>query len=754
MNHNNIIFRKKHLLTSKVITNKDISMVFRNIFIISFLFLSFPTLSKNSSIGPSVDELLAKKVSATKLFSSNAVILSRRGKVTIDANGFETSHYYNAIYIVNDTAIKDYSKLISPFNSYYQEKQIDFARVITPDGSVIEMQEDAITLVSANNDDYFDEGKQYEFALPQLKAGSIIEYQATTQQIKPYINKEWFSSINFHYIKSLPNINWLRIDPVLETINTITLPNEIDISIVNYNIDIEPKITRNAKGKTYTWKTTNQPEVVLEVEMPSLDDILPSVHLSTIKDWNVINSWFNELYLPTQEFDNAIKNVANTLFQQDMSEYDKVKAVFEYIQKNVRYIGAHVNRGGYQPHLASEVLNQAYGDCKDQTVLIIALLKQAGITAYPAMINTYPGAKFDDQLPMLNFDHMITYVETKTDTYWLDTSGQTGKFPGISLNLEGKKSFVVTENSGKIVRLPTTTSADNIATVNINFSLDKKILNAQVSLDLVGHVETNLRNFIQFSPNTLTAAEQIISPLFYNKRISNFKNSNPIDITEPFTLSANFNDIVEITSQVDNFRYSYDFTSILIAFTALHNLAPVDARKLDFKVMQPITVVVNSFYPKLWPNAKVVFSQPAQNIENKYFELTHKVNKKKDGIYLTSTFILPKQVIKVEDYADFHQQVKDFTQHSQSLFVYQNAKGAGENTTVNGSDITSKIQQTKKLLENSQFSEALIIIKEVIAIAENNAQAQYLFGLALGFTGDDIQSEQAFERAEELGYQL
>ena len=37
---------------------------------------------------------------------------------------------------------------------------------------------------------------------------------------------------------------------------------------------------------------------------------------------------------------------------------------------------------------------------------------------------------------------------------------------------------------------------------------------------------------------------------------------------------------------------------------------------------------------------------------------------------------------------------------------------------------------------------------------ENNAQAQYLLGLALGFTGDDIQSEQAFARAEQLGYQL
>ena len=731
-------------------------MVLRGIITIflGFFCLSLPVFAQTTSIGPSVEELLVKRELATKSFSSSAIILSRRGELTIDKNGFEKSHFYNAIYIVDETAVKDYSKLTSAFNSYYQEKQIDFARVITPDGKVIEMQEDAITLVSSNNDDYFDEGKQYEFALPQLKAGSIIEYQATTQQIKPYIDKEWFSSISFHFVKFLPSVNWLRIDPVLETINTITLPKETDLAIVNHNIEITPEVTQNANSKTYKWQSKNQPGLVLEMEMPSLDDILPSVHLSTMKQWSTVNNWFNELYLPTQKADSSVEALAATIFKPEMTEFEKVKGVFEYIQKNVRYIGAHVNRGGYQPHLASEVLSQAYGDCKDQTVLIIALLKQADIKAYPAMINTYPGAKFNDDLPMLNFDHMITYVETKTDNYWLDTSGQTGTFPGISLNLEDKKAFVVTEKSGEILTLPATTSADNIATVNIDFSVDETALNARVSLDLVGHVETNLRNFMQFSPNALSAAEQIISPLLFNKRISDFENSDPLDIAKPFTISANFNDVVEITPEIDNFSYSYDFSAILSVFTSLNNLAPVASRQFDFSILQPITVVINSYYPQIWSGAKVGFSQPAKNIENKFFELTHKVDEKSDGVYLTSTFVLPKQVIKVEDYADFYQQVNDFSGHSQSLFVYQKPTKLSVGNIAVGSDTAGKIQQTKSLLESSQFDEALVAIQEVIASDDSNGEAQYLLGLALGFTGDDENSELAFERAEQLGYQF
>lgn len=721
---------------------------------IVFIFLSLPAFSQTSSIGPTVEELLVKRDIAEKSFTSSAVILSRRGDVVVDDKGFEISHYYNAIYIADDTAVKDYSKLISQFNSYYQEKQIDFARVITSEGKVIEMQKDAISLVSSNSGDYFDEGKQYEFALPQLKAGSIIEYQATTQQIKPYIENEWFSSINFHFVKFLPSINWLRIDPVLETINTLTMPKNTELSIVNYNIDIEPKLTETAKSKIYTWRTTHQEGLELEVEMPSLDDILPAVHLSTIQDWSTVNRWFNTLYLPTQKSDQTIVELAKTIFHQDMNEYEKIKAVFDYMQKNVRYIGAHVNRGGYKPHLASEVLSQAYGDCKDQTVLIIALLKQADIAAYPALINSYPGAKFSDELPMLNFDHMITYVETKTAKYWLDTSGETGTFPGINLNLEDKKALVVNEKEGRILQLPATTSAENIATVNIDFSLDKTVVNANVALNLSGHVETNLRNFIQFSPNALAATEQIISPLLFNSRISDFENSDPIDITKPFTLSANFSDIAEITPDIDNFRYSYDFSSILSVFTSFSNLAPAAARKFDFVVLQPITVVINSYYPKPWLNSTLGYSQPAQNIENKFFELTHQVQEKDGGVYVTSTFVLPKQVIKIDDYADFYQQVNDFPAHSQSLFIFlKPSLSTPKAVTSSGTDISSKIQHTKNLLEQSEFVKALIVIQDVIAENESNGEAQYLFGLALGFAGKDVQSEQAFERAEQLGYQ-
>lgn len=349
---------------------------------------------------------------------------------------------------------------------------------------------------------------------------------------------------------------------------------------------------------------------------------------------------------------------------------------------------------------------------------------------------------------------MITYVETEQENYWLDTSGQTGTFPGISVNLEAKKAFVVTNDKGRIVQLPEKTSAENIANIDINFEFNNANLNADIALDLTGHVETNLRNFLQFSPNKLSAAEQILSPFVFSNRINEFSNSDPIDITKPFTIQADFKSLAELTNEIDNFRYGYDFSAILSVFTALNNLPPVSARKQDFNIMQPITVIVKSTYKQPWQGSELIFSKPAENIQNEFFSLMHDVAIVDNQVVVTSTFVLPKQLIKLSKYEEFYQQVDDFSEQSQSLFIYQKPSNALARAVKDVSSVDSKLAQAKQFLEQSKFGAALDKAKEVIALDENHAEAQYILGLAYGFNGDDSLSEKAFSRAEQLGYQF
>lgn len=727
-------------------------------FIVSFWLVNlfFASAMAADNIGPDKQALLALKQLADQQPDNDAFILNRTAEINVDAKGFENGSYYNAIYIKNEEAIKDYSKLRSFFNAYYYDKTVDFARIITPSGEVLSMQDDAISLAATNsNDDYLDDGMQYEFALPQLVPGSIIEYQTSLKQKKSIIEGHWYSEINFYYYRFLTNRNWLRIDPVISTNNRVTLPKKIPLNIKKINTNVEPIITQQAKTTTYYWQHNNLPAVPYEANMPDLNNQGQSLVLSTINDWQVINQWFYNLFKPTQTKNSHISALAKQLFSGKTTEREKVKSVFEYMQKNIRYIGAHVGRGGYQPHMASEVLKHAYGDCKDQSVLIIALLKEANINAYPVMINTYQSEKLYSELVTNNFNHMITFVEGESANYWLDTSGETGVFPGVSANLQGKKVFAVDSKKGRILTVKESQPSDNTAkiTVDYRFGADN-LLKAKLHLALTGNLDTNIRNYMQFSPEKLTAVEGLFSPFAYQHRLTDFEMTNALDISQAFSLSAATDVVYTLTDDINNFTFSNDASAILQVFTHLSNLEAISNRQQDFYIPQSMQIkLIGNFYSP-WQGAELVNSTPANNIENPFFSLTHDVEKQSDKIISTSTFTLAKQIVKLEDYAAFYEAIQQLKKHASNAFIYKKPQIPNQVIAPNNQSVEQRIKVVRSLLENAEIEKALTLVQSIVNEDEKNAEAHYLLGLAYGFKGQYERSTEALHKAESLGYEL
>ncbi|MEC9260423.1 MAG: DUF3857 domain-containing transglutaminase family protein, partial [Pseudomonadota bacterium] len=402
-------------------------MVVKVRILIAFLcFCCSGAMAAAPSIGPDVETLLSLRADAAQFADKGAVLLSRLNEVEVNEQRLENARYYRAIYLTNEEAVSDYSKLVTTYNAYYHTSKIDFARVITASGEVYEMQPDAISEVAANSDDYLDDMKRIEFAVPQLKVGNIIEYQFSEEQIKPIIDNQWSALLGFRYIKFLPQKNWVRTDPMLTSRVQLTVPADMPLTFKNRNTDLQPQVTKTADTIEYVWQLNNLDSITTESGMPPIDSMQPTIYVSTMDNWQAIDNWYSTLLEPAlsgvDEPDSKVKALANKLFSGLTTEAEKVRAVFEYMQKNVRYIGAHVNRGGYQPHTAAEVLQNAYGDCKDQTTLIVALLRLGGVEAYPTLVSTYTGSEVYSEVATLNFNHMITYVVTQNGGYWLDTS--------------------------------------------------------------------------------------------------------------------------------------------------------------------------------------------------------------------------------------------------------------------------------------------------------------------------------------------
>ena len=138
----------------------------------------------------------------------------------------------------------------------------------------------------------------------------------------------------------------------------------------------------------------------------------------------------------------------------------------------MRYVSISLGVGRYQPHAASDVLQNGYGDCKDKHTLFAALLRAEGIQSYPVLIGS--ARKLDVDVPSpAQFDHVITAARLGTGTglTWLDTTPEVTPFGLILYQLRNKQAVVASDDSeGGLQRTP----ADSPIKTFMHFTLDGK----------------------------------------------------------------------------------------------------------------------------------------------------------------------------------------------------------------------------------------------------------------------------------------
>ncbi len=145
-----------------------------------------------------------------------------------------------------------------------------------------------------------------------------------------------------------------------------------------------------------------------------------------------------------------IQAKAQELTRDKKTEDEKVQALYNYVSEKFRYIGISLGVGRYQPHAASEVLANGFGDCKDKHTLLSALLQAVGVNSYPVLIHS--SIKLDPDVPTpAIFDHVITAIPKGDKFVWLDTTPGTAPFGLVMEPLRGKLALIVMDGDKGLV---------------------------------------------------------------------------------------------------------------------------------------------------------------------------------------------------------------------------------------------------------------------------------------------------------------
>ena len=103
------------------------------------------------------------------------------------------------------------------------------------------------------------------------------------------------------------------------------------------------------------------------------------------------------------------------------ADADKAAAILQFVQQEVRYLGMELGAGSYRPSPPAVVLARRFGDCKDKALLFCTLMQAAGLTAYPALLDTDWRDTIDGWLPSPNaFDHVVACIPQADVYLWVD----------------------------------------------------------------------------------------------------------------------------------------------------------------------------------------------------------------------------------------------------------------------------------------------------------------------------------------------
>jgi hypothetical protein len=424
---------------------------------------------------------------------------------------------------------------------------------------------------------FFDDSK---FCTHQLKLKEVGEVWNITS-IKKIMDARYLTSVYFQekfpvQKKKVKFIIPLSIEAEIKEFNiegyTIAKSerNEGNNKVVEYTVSELPKLANESLGRGMQY---NHPHLLVLVKSVSSGGKKTPV-LSSAND---LYYWYSSLTKQLKPDPLVYQAQVNELIKGKTTDEDKVKAIYYWVQDNIRYIAFEDGIAGFKPDEAHRVFEKRYGDCKGMANLTKEMLKTAGYDARLTWIGT-KRIMYDQTLPSLAVNnHMICTLILGGRKYFLDP---TEKYMPFGENAERIQDRSVMIEDGDRFILEKVAGADKsrdsdhrklVATIN------GENLEGKCKIDLKGeakknflytynYTKTDLRDefmsdFISSANKNVKASDvklpdlrersgplSLECALTFSGAISSFNNEYYIDI-DP---SKNFKDwSVEDTRQSD-----------------------------------------------------------------------------------------------------------------------------------------------------------------------------------------------------------
>lgn len=200
------------------------------------------------------------------------------------------------------------------------------------------------------------------------------------------------------------------------------------------------------------YEAANLAAVDTEAMVPPDVQMVSWVQFSEFRDWRDVGRWASGLFAASNATDFTMPDLG-----QPSSKADLLVRALRFVQDNIHYLSLSIGENSHRPYTPVQVLSQRYGDCKDKTQLLVAILRRLGIEADPVLVSMQSRNGLIDLLPSpALFDHAIVRAVIGGKPYFLDPTlqHQASRLEAIGLSLPGADAFVVRDDAAVLERIP------------------------------------------------------------------------------------------------------------------------------------------------------------------------------------------------------------------------------------------------------------------------------------------------------------
>ncbi len=433
-------------------------------FIILFCFFLCSHLAiKAQSFGDISDEELGTEI-FNKYSDEDAVVLFDIGNIKISPNF--TYEYERHIRI---KVLKENGKRKADFKiRYYHEDEfrIKDASTFTPDGEEYELDDDNIYY---EKDGY---SKTVSFAMPGVTVGSIIE-----------VKYRLYSEI----VSSIPTWFFQKDIFTCKSEITVRLPAGFQYSILKKNFEIyDIKGNKNEEFDLYkigeklgvfTWTAENLPGIKeddyidnVENEYVSLIFLLRSYSagahtINFASTWDDIAKRVSKVYESKIDDDVMDEKRFENISGNSASARIKAKNIYSFVRDSIKLIeGKSLFGSGLND--AETILKKKTQTQNESVILLISLLRQAGIKANPVFISTRNNGLINPNFCDTDqFNKNICLANIGGKNCFLNPFGdgdQKIPFGYLSTNTDVGFGLLVDEDKGQIIKIEASTPKNNI----------------------------------------------------------------------------------------------------------------------------------------------------------------------------------------------------------------------------------------------------------------------------------------------------